>query len=208
MGGGNVKSPMAARNVGGWAVMFLLFALSSSATSLFDEKKAGLYQRLLSAPVRRTDILWSKYLFGILLGIVQLTALFAAGWLLFGLDIFSNFGNLLLICFAAAAACVSFGMLLAAIAPSSAAVSGLGTFLILTMSAIGGAWFPTSFMPEAIQQLSRLSLVYWAIDGFLKVLWANCTTAELLPTLAILLGIAAVVNAFSIWRFKRGNIFE
>ena len=208
VGGGKVKSPMATRSVGGWAIMFLLFSLSSSATSLFDEKKAGLFQRLLSAPVRRTHILWSKYLFGMLLGFVQLTALFVAGRLLFGIDILSNFGNLLLICFAASTACVAFGMLLAAIAPSSSAASGLGTLLILIMSAIGGAWFPTSFMPEFVQQLSRLSLVYWAIDGFLKVLWANCTTLELLPTLAVLFGIAAVVNTFSVWRFKRGNIFD
>ena len=206
--GGNVKSPMATRNVGGWAVMFLLFALSSSATSLFDEKKAGLFQRLLSAPVRRTHILWSKYLFGMLLGVVQLTALFIAGRLLFGIDIFSNFGNLLLICTAAAAACVAFGMLLAAVAPSSAAASGLGTLLILTMTAIGGAWFPTSFMPEAVQQLSKLSIVYWAIDGFLKVLWANCTTLELLPTVGVLLAFAAVVNTISVWRFKHGDIFD
>ena len=208
VGGGNVKSPMATRNVGGWAIMFLLFSLSASANSLFDEKKAGLFQRLLSAPVRRTHILWSKYLFGMLLGLVQLTLLFVAGRILFGIDILSNFGNLLLICFAASTACVAFGMLLAAVAPSSSAASGLGTLLILTMSAIGGAWFPTSFMPELIQQFSKLSIVYWAIDGFLKVLWANCTTLELLPTLAVLFGIAAVVNAFSVWRFKRGEIFD
>lgn len=208
VGGGNVKSPMATRSVGGWAVMFLLFSLTSAATSLFDEKKAGLYQRLLSAPVRRTQILWSKYAFGILLGLVQLTTLFVAGRLLFGIDVASNFGNLLLICLAASTACVAFGMLLAAIAPTSAAASGLGTLLILTMSAIGGAWFPPSFMPEFIQSLSRLSIVYWAIEGFLQVLWANCTTRELLPTLAVLFGIAAVVSTFSVWRFKRGDIFE
>ena len=208
VGGGNVKSPMATRNVGGWAMMFLLFSLSASANSLFDERKAGLFQRLLSAPVRRTHILWSKYLFGMLLGFVQLTVLFVAGRFLFDIDIFSNFGNLLLICFAASTACVAFGMLLAAVAPSSSAASGLGTLLILTMSAIGGAWFPTSFMPEFVQQFSKLSIVYWAIDGFLKVLWANCTALELLPTLAVLFGIAAVVNTFSVWRFKRGNIFD
>ena len=43
------------------------FSLTAAATSLFDKKKAGVYQRLLSAPVRRTHILWSKYLFGMLL---------------------------------------------------------------------------------------------------------------------------------------------
>ncbi len=208
IGGRQVKSSMATRSVGGWAIMFLLFSLSGAATSLFDEKKAGLFQRLLAAPVRRTHILWSKYLFGMFLGMVQLSALFLAGSFFFGIDIATNFGNLLLICLGASMACVSFGMLLAAISPSSAAASGLGTFLILTMSAIGGAWFPTSFMPEFIQKLSKLTIVYWSLEGFIKVLWANCTTLELLPTLAILAGIAVVVNAFSIWRFNHGQIFE
>jgi ABC-2 type transport system permease protein len=208
VGGRQVKSSMATRSVGGWAIMFLLFSLSGAATSLFDEKKAGLFQRLLAAPVRRTHILWSKYLFGMLLGLVQLSALFLAGRLLFGIDITTNLGNLLLICLAASMACVSFGMLLAAVAPTSAAANGLGTFLILTMSAIGGAWFPTSFMPEFIQKLSRLTIVYWSLDGFIKVLWANCTTLQLLPTLGILIGVAAIVNAFSIWRFNHGQIFE
>jgi ABC-type Na+ efflux pump permease subunit len=208
VGGRPVKNSMATRSVGGWAVMFLLFSLSGAAVSLFDEKKAGLFQRLLAAPVRRTHILWSKYLFGMLVGLVQLVALFLAGRILFGIDIMTNLGNLLLVCLAASTACISFGMLLAAVAPTSAAANGLGTFLILTMSAIGGAWFPTSFMPEFIQKLSRLTIVYWSLDGFIKVLWANCTTIELLPTLGILFGIAALVNLFSIWRFTHGQIFE
>lgn len=208
VGRDNVKSPAATRAVGGWAMMFLLFSLTGASTSLFDEKKACLFQRLLAAPVRRTHILWSKYLFGMLLGLVQLVALFVAGRLLFGIDIASNWHNLVLICLAASTACVAFGMLLAAVAPTAAVANGLGTFLILTMSAIGGAWFPTSFMPEFIQQLSKLTIVYWAIDGFLKVLWAGCTTRELLPTLGVLFAIAAVVNTFSVWRFKRGRIFE
>ena len=189
-------------------LMFLLFSLTAAASSLFDEKKAGIYQRLLSAPVRRTHILWSKYVFGMLLGLVQLSTLFVTGRILFGTDITSNFGNLILICLAASTACVAFGMLLAAVAPTSVAASGLGTFLILTMSAIGGAWFPTTFMPEFIQHLSKLTIVYWSIEGFLQVLWAGCTTRELLPTLGVLFGIAAVVNVFSVWRFTRGKIFE
>ncbi len=208
VGAANVKSPAATRAVGGWAMMFLLFSLTGASTSLFDEKKAGLFQRLLAAPLRRTHILWSKYLFGMLLGLVQLLTLFVAGRLLFGIDITSNWHNLVLICLAASTACVAFGMLLAAVAPTAAVANGLGTFLILTMSAIGGAWFPTSFMPEFIQQLSKFTIVYWAIDGFLKVLWAGCTTRELLPTLGVLLVIAAAVNTFSVWRFNRGQIFE
>ena len=208
IGGENVKSPMATRSVGGYAVMFLLFSLTGASTSLFDEKKAGLYQRLLAAPVRRTHILWSKYIFGILLGVVQLLTLFVAGRVLFGVDITSNVFNLLLICLAAASACVAFGMLLAALAPTAAAANGMGTLLILTMSAVGGAWWPTSFMPQFMQQFSKFTIVYWSIEGFLRVLWANCNTRELLPVLAILLAFAAAANTISIWRFRHGQIFE
>lgn len=208
LSGQKVKNAAATRSVGGWAIMFLLFSVSGAATSLFDEKKAGLFLRLLAAPVRRSHILWSKYLFGMLLGLVQLTSLFFAGRILFGIDVTSNFGNLLVICLAASTACTAFGMLLASIAKSPAAASGLATFLILTMSAVGGAWFPTSFMPDFIQVLSKFTLVYWSMEGFLQVLWADCTLVELLPYAGVLLAIAAVVNTISIWRFNRGSLFE
>lgn len=206
--GTQVKNAGATRMVGGWAMMFLLFALSGVATSLFDEKKAGLFLRLLSSPVRRSHLLLSKYAFGVLLGLVQLVTMFFAGRLLFGIDVLSNFGNLVIICLAAATACTAFGLLLAAVSKTPAAAQGLATLLILTMSAVGGAWFPTSFMPEFIQQLSKLTVVYWAMEGFTQVLWNDCALVELLPTVGVLLAMAAGLAGVSVWRFQRGAIFD
>jgi ABC-2 type transport system permease protein len=206
--GAQVKNPMATRLVGGWAMMFLLFSVSSSATGLFNEKKAGLFVRLLSMPVRRTHILWSKYLYGMTLGLIQLTVMFFAGNLLFGIDVAAHLGNLLVAVLAASAACTAFGMLLASIAPSPQAASGLATLIILTMSALGGAWFPTTMMPEWLQNFSQLTIVYWSINAFQQVLWAQQPLLEILPTIGILLGFAAVANAFSLWRFTRGKLFE
>jgi ABC-2 type transport system permease protein len=206
--GKSVKSPEATRVVGGWAMMFLMFALTHSAAAFFEEKKAGLFQRLLSAPVRRSHILWSRFLYGVLLGLVQLTALFFAGRLMYGIDVLGNFGNLLVICTAAAAACTAFGMLLAAVSPTAAAASGLATFLVLTMSATGGAWFPVSFMPEFMQTIAKFTLVYWSMEGFSQVLWAQQSFGEILPTVGVLLGITAGVMAIAVWRFNRGPIFD
>lgn len=206
--GREVKNPAATRVVGGWAMMFLLFALSSSAAAFFDEAKTGIFQRLLAAPVRRAHLLWSRFLFGILLGLVQLTALFIAGRLMYGIDVFGNFGNLVLICTAAAAACTAFGMLLVAVTPTAAAANGLATFLVLVMSACGGAWFPISLMPEVMQEIAKFTLVYWAMEGFAQVLWAGNSFLQILPTVGILAAIAAVVMAIAVWRFNRGRMFE
>ncbi|MBI2515778.1 MAG: ABC transporter permease [Opitutae bacterium] len=206
--GREVKSPVATRIVGGWAMQFLLFALSASAVALFHEKERGLFQRLLSTPATRAHVLWSKFLHGVGVGLVQLLVLFVAGRFLYGIDVEHHLGFLVLVCTFAAAACASFGMLLAAIVPSQEAARGLATLLILLMSAVGGAWFPVSFMPEFIQRISKCTLVYWSMEGFDQVLWANASFAELLPTLGILAGITAVVMTVAIWRFNRGQIFD
>jgi len=206
--GNDVLSPTATLLVGGWAMQFLLFAVSTSAAALFYERDRGLFQRLLSAPVSRADVLWSKFIYGICLGLIQLMVLFLAGHILFGIDIQHHLPLLLLVCTAAAAACTSFGLLLAAIVSSPDAARGLATFVILIMSAIGGAWFPISFMPEFIQHLSRLTLVYWAMEGFSQVLWSHASLGELLPTVGVLAGITAVVMSIAWWNFRRGKIFD
>ncbi len=205
--GKEVSNPNATRSVGGWAMMFLLFSITASATSLFDERNSGVTLRILSAPVSRADILWSKYLYNISLGIIQLIVLFLAGYALFNIDIFSNFGNLFLMIVCSSAAATAFGMVLAAFSKTNAQANGLGTFLILTMSAIGGAWFPTFLLPEFIRVLSKFTIVYWSVEGFLQVLWNGSGFLEILPYLGILIGIGVLVNVVSFWRFKKGDIF-
>lgn len=205
--GKNVANPMATRSVGGWAMMFLMFTLTGSASSLFDEKKSGVVLRILAAPISRVQILWSKYLYNMSLGFIQLVVLFVFGSLLFKIDIMSNLVNLILIVIAAATACTSFGMLLSAVSKTSSQANGLGTFLILAMSSIGGAWFPPSLMPGFIQAFSKLTIVYWSMDGFLQVLWRGAPLADILPNLGVLLGIAALITGISVLQFKKGHVF-
>jgi ABC-2 type transport system permease protein len=205
--GANVKNPAATTLVGGWAIQFLLFAVSASAASLFRERDAGIFQRLLAAPVTRAHILWSKFLYGVALGLLQLVVLFLASTLIYGTEVLPHLGLLVLVCLFAAATCTSFGMLLAAVSSSPEAASGLATFLIMLMSAIGGAWFPITFMPEFIQPFSKLTLVYWSMEGFSAVLWAGQSFTQILPILSVLGAITATVMSLAIWRFNRGNIF-
>jgi ABC-2 type transport system permease protein len=206
--GQDLKNPWATRSVGGWAMTFLLFTLTASSSSLFDDRKSGVMLRLLTSPVSRVHILWSKYLFNMSLGVIQLLFMFVAGWLLFDVDIFSNIFNLLLVIIAASMACTSFGMLLAAFSQTRQQAQGLGTFFILTMSAVGGAWFPTSFMPPTIQFFSKLTIVYWSMDGFLEVLWRGVGLFSILPNLGILFGVSAAVSIISVRQFRRGDIFS
>ncbi len=204
--GREIANPNATRSVGGWAMMFLLFTLSGVANALIDERRNAVFMRMLVAPFSRAHILASRYVFGTVLGTIQLIVMFMMGMLLFNVDILSNAGNLLLVILLSAAAATGFGMLIAAFSRTMAQASALGMLLILAMSAVGGAWFPTSIMPPYIQVLSKFSLVYWSISGFLSVLWAGATFVEILPILGVLAGIAALVIGVSLWKFSRTNV--
>jgi ABC-2 type transport system permease protein len=194
--------------IGGWAMQFLLFALSASAASLFHEKDQGIFQRILSGPVPRATILWSKFLFGLVLGLFQLLVLFLAGSILFKVPILAHLPLLALACVFAAASCSAFGMLLASVAGTPEMARSLSTFAILLMSALGGAWFPIGFMPKFMQDISRLTLVYWSIDGFGRAFAPHAAVGALLPGLGILAGMTAALLGLAWWRFRRGTLFD
>jgi ABC-2 type transport system permease protein len=206
--GKDVKSPTATRIVGGYAVMFLLFALSNAAASFADERNAGLFQRILSSPASRAQLVWSRFIYGVLFGLLQLFVLFLVGHFLYGVDIFGHFAGLFLVCLSVAAACTGYGMVIAAITRSAEAARSLATLLTIGMSALGGAWFPVSFMPLFMQHVAHFTIVYWAIEGFGAVLWAGNELAQTLPIVGILLGTTAAVMALAVWRFNRSRIFE
>lgn len=205
--GQQVKSPEATRIIGGQAIMFLLFAVSASAAAFFDEKNAGLFQRLLSAPVSRAQLLWSRFVFAVLLGLVQLSTMFVMGQVLYGIDVTGHIPGLLVVATLAAGTCAAFGMLIAAFSPNSQAASGLATFFVMIMSATGGAWFPMSLMPPFMQQIGKCTLVYWSMEGFTQVLWAGKSILQILPILGILAAITAAVMAISVWRINQKKIF-
>ncbi len=204
--GENIKSPGVTRTVGGWAMMFLLFSIVGASISLFEEKQEGSLKRLLCSPIPRSQILWSKYIYTILLGFIQLSVMFIFSWAVYDVDIFSNLFNLILMIFFSAASAVSFGMIITAHSKSLNQANGIATLLILVMSALGGAWFPITFLPEWMQFLAKFTITYWSVEGFLQVLWRQAPFSEIVLHLSVLSSIAVFINWYAIYKFKKGNI--
>ena len=206
--GEDIENPQVARIIGGWAMMFLLFSLSGAATSFFEEKSDGTLRRLLCMPIQRDMIIWSKFVYSVLLGFIQLSVLFLFGWILFDVDIFSNLLNLIVVIFVSAGAAVAFGMIITVVSDSISQASGYSTFLILVMSVLGGAWFPTFFFPDWLQVVSKFTLVYWAVEAFQNVLWRQSGLLEILPHLLILGAVAIIVNLIAVYKFKNGKMMR
>jgi len=206
--GKQVKNPMAARLIGGYAVMFLLFAVSGFSSSFFEERRTGIFQRVLATSTTRGDIIFSKFLFCVLLGVFQIGVLLVFGNFLYHIDLLPHALPLFFVVVSASAACASFGMLIAAVSATPHAANSLSTLLVLIMSSIGGAWFPVTFMPAFIQKISKLTVVYWSVEGITNILWADYGLFQSLPVIGILLLIAGLCQGVAVWRFRKGNMFE
>lgn len=206
--GKEIKNPQLTRTIGGYAIMFLLFATTGSAASLFEERNDGIFLRLLSMPVKRTHILWSKFIFNTALGITQALTLFVASSFLFDVEVFPNFLNLFVVSVFASAACTAFGMLLASVSKTPQQAQGFGTLLIISMSALGGAWFPLSMMGPTMQIIGKFTLVYWGVESYLGALWEGTGLLALIPELGVLAAIAIGLMAIASWRFRTGDLFR
>lgn len=201
------KNPGVTRIVGGWAIMFLLFTLSGISTSIFEEKQEGTLKRIFCMPISRSQFLWSKYIFAILLGIIQLSVLFLFAYYLYDVDIFSNFLNLMIVILASAGAAVAFGMVITAYANSLAQASGISTLVILIMSALGGSWFPVTLFPDWMQIAAKFTLTYWSVEAFLQVLWRDASFTEIVfPYLIVLVGIAVIINYLALYLFRKRQV--
>jgi hypothetical protein len=58
-------------------------------------------------------------------------------------------------------------------------------------------------MSSTIQFFSKLTFVYWSMDGFLQVLWRGLGTSAIALNLGVLLGIGAVLNVINVWQFRK-----
>ena len=100
-----------------------------------------------------TSLLLGKLVYLVGLAVAQLTLMFTWGALFFGVDLASHLPGFLIMTVVTAAACASFGLLLAAICRSRMQLVALSNLAILVMSALGGSMFPRFLMPEKMQKI-------------------------------------------------------
>jgi ABC-2 type transport system permease protein len=170
----------------GIGVMFLLFSASGAGGALLEEEESGTLGRLMGSRAGMTGVLAGKWLFTALLGVVQLTVMFAWGALAFGLPLAQHLPGFFLMSIVTAASASAFGMLLATLCRTRAQLSGISTIVILAMSAVGGSMFPRFLMSETMQRMGLATFNAWALDGYIKVFWRDAPLLDLWPQVSVL----------------------
>ncbi|MFH0944724.1 MAG: ABC transporter permease [Planctomycetota bacterium] len=200
-------SYMLAHNIAGISIMMLMFGLVACGTLLIKERDQGTLQRLMLSSLPRESLLFGKFLFTAFIGACQLAVMFAAGAVIFQVNLLQDPVTLLVLSLTLIFSVTAFGMLIAAFARTTNQAEGSSTIIILLMSALGGAWFPVYMfdLPTAGEIATRCTLTFWAMSGFQGMLWYGKPWSDpaMLTDISVLLGFGVVASLAAVALFRR-----
>ncbi|MGC9398668.1 MAG: ABC transporter permease [Anaerolineae bacterium] len=186
----------------GQLVTWVQITLLGAAEVLVDERQRGTLKRLLVAPAGRATILGGKLLARLTLGLTQMALLLVGGALLFGVGWGQQPAATALVSFAFALATVGLGVLVATFVRTRGQANSIVVGLAMGLAALGGAWWPLEVTPPLYRQVVNVLPTTWAMRAYTDLLARGATTLEILPSVAVLLGFAALFMTVGLWRFR------
>jgi ABC-2 type transport system permease protein len=189
--------------VPGYAIFFSLFSINAAAATILQEKEDGTFRRLLIAPVQKYALLGGKLLAQFLLTLLQLIILFAVGYLAFHIHI-GSWPAVILLLIGSSFASTGLGILLVSVVKTRRQLNPIVTLVTLVTSAIGGAWWPLYIEPTWMQNVARIGITAWAIEGLNGVMIFGKGFTDVLPDVLGLFayGIVAFLVAMRFFRFQ------
>lgn len=184
--------------VSGIGVMMLLFGLVAAGGSILEEHDQGTLTRLFLSPASGRSVLLGKFLFTFLCGLFQITILFAFGSVVFDVPVLRDPLAVLVVSVALCAAATSLGLLLAVTCKTHKQLEGLSTLVILTMSALGGSWFPLAITPEWYRNLGHFTLNAWAMDAYQGIFWYQKGIGGIWLEILVLIAIAVTMAGLAV----------
>jgi ABC-2 type transport system permease protein len=164
----------------------MMFAVAAIVRDLHRERESRTLSRVLLAPVTSVDVLLGKWATAIVSGVLQLSVLFLAGALIFGMSLGRSPLGLLLTVVLACAATASFYLVLGLVARTEKAMDALSTIVTLVFGMVGGNFFPHDFMPPALHVMGQATFNYWANGAFSDLIVHDGGLREVAPALGVL----------------------
>jgi ABC-type multidrug transport system permease subunit len=191
--GGDARVNAFDQYVPGFGITFLLIGmLMGISLRLIEDRDWGTLQRLRVIGAPLTGILIGKLLARFLVGLAQLTILFAIGWWLFDISLGRSPMALFLPAIAISFAAAAFGLVIACLARTHDSVMPIGAVFAMTMSAIGGCWWPLSFEPSWLRACGLWMPTTWTMQAFNDLMIRNLAPSDILPASAATIGLGVL----------------
>jgi len=121
-----------------------------------------------------------------------------------------SFAGFVLLSIAVVLAATGFASFVFGLAHGERQGATLASIVSLVMAFAGGSFIPLNSLPAALRAVSPFSLIFWATQGYQKLIADGAGVRAVLPHIGILAGVGAVLLALSavLWRRRllRGDL--
>ena len=184
---------------------FLFYVLSISmlqvASLILKEKQLGTLSRIRQAPVERLEYIFSVFLAGVLILLVNLLSLHAL--ITYAFSVYTTL-SMYLLWFYYGLVWLFIGIFMALIVNSSAVHGSLIPILTVITSMLGGSYWPIWLMPEFMQKIARITPQYWANDA-MEILQQGQSLQGIPQHLLALTGFAALFLSLGVFALRRSR---
>ena len=182
------------QSIPGNLVMFVLISSMTYGAGLFAaERQKGILRRLGTTPLTRREIILGKVLGRAAVASVQTGVFLLIGMAVFRIEWGHSPAGLALLLGLFVLTAATMGLLSGSIFSSAEAAAGIGIVLVLTMSALGGCWWPSEIVPPWLRRAGYAFPTSWTMRGLHELIsWGGGVRDILLPcAMLVLFGLAA-----------------
>jgi ABC-2 type transport system permease protein len=175
------------------------FALQGLPTVLAGYRERGILRRLNATPVGAGRLLGAQLTVNLSITLIATVAILIVGDAAFGVTLPGQPAGFCLALLLTAAAMLSLGLLVAAVARTGRVAAAVGTMLFLPLMFFAGLWTPQAIMPATLRRIgddTPLGAAVTALQHSMAGQWPPASSLAILAAYALALALLA-------WRLFR-----
>ena len=176
----------------GFLMMLIFFKAASVASTINQDRESNVYTRIFVAGVRAWQYHGANVLTNVLIATFQMLVSVLAMTYLINVSVGVRPFDLFLILSLTSAVAVAYGSFCVALFEQAEGTTMFANFSILLFVLLGGSFIAVEYFPPAINAVSYISPIRWAMDCVLK-LQAGARLDQVLPSLLVLAGMGVLL---------------
>ncbi|HOY58539.1 MAG TPA: ABC transporter permease [Verrucomicrobiota bacterium] len=184
-------------------VILTMTMILITGLAITRERERGTMENLLSMPTRPLEVLIGKIIPYILIGYIQVAAILAAGYFLFGVPMVGSVSLLLIAAFVFIVANLAMGITFSTIARNQLQAMQMAFFVFLPSILLSGFMFPFRGMPVWAQYLGEILPLTHFLRLVRGIMLKGIGVAEVLRELWPIALFGVVALAIAAKRYRR-----